>query len=125
MVTGQLSISYLQPVAVDTIVYVEVRLESRDGNRFNLEATVTTALVRKTPFWRATLCYFTKRGSGQTYLGRENSKTEAFFARRRMLRGVLLESWQKPPARFMSSNGSGGCSYTIPGSYTVHVNVAS
>ena len=66
MVTGQLSISFLQPVAVDTIVYVEVRLESRDGNRFNLEATVTTALVRKTPFLRATLCYFTKRGSGQT-----------------------------------------------------------
>jgi len=25
MVTGQLSISFLQPVAVDTIVYVEVR----------------------------------------------------------------------------------------------------
>ena len=42
MVTGQLGITFLEDVWIDSVVMVEVRLASRDGNRFNLEAAVRT-----------------------------------------------------------------------------------
>ena len=40
-VTGQFSIEFVAAVEVDSVVYVNVRLASKESNRFNLEATVT------------------------------------------------------------------------------------
>ena len=40
MVTGNLSITFLRPVPIDSVVQVEVRLAGKEGNRYSLEAAV-------------------------------------------------------------------------------------
>ena len=40
MVTGNLSITFLRPVPIDSVVQVEVGLVGKEGNRYSLEAEV-------------------------------------------------------------------------------------